>query len=137
MNIRIDRNLGTVRIDVTTDPDHLAKYRLYVWRKNGPNWDLIPNSVVPEFSHTADPKDHEIAHPPLSLQNCLLQLVAKANALAANPANLDLQIKVYQDPLQPGGTPTKQVASYPADYHQPVTPGTDLQLIVEFPFELV
>lgn len=138
MNIKIDSSLGTVRVDVTTDIDHLAKYRLFIWKKNtAKKWELRPDKVEPEFSHTADPTDHSVKMSVKALDGALLQLVAKVNSLVKEPGNLDLKVKITQDPTAIDSPPVSKVAAYGVDFTEPVPFGTDLKIVASYPFELV
>lgn len=137
MNIKIDPNLGDVRVDVTTDIDHLAKYRLFIWKKQGTKWVLKPSSVIPEASHTADPADHGITIPPAALKDSLLQVVAKVNSLIKTPGSLDLQLKVYQAPGGINAPAPAPVDAYPIGNNKPVPFGQDLQVVGSYPFEFV
>ncbi len=128
--IKIDTALGTVRVDVTTDIDHLAKYRLYLWRKVGGAWQLQPGTVEPEFRTTLDPDDHTLTPTPAALHGLMLQLVAKVASLTKNPGRLELVLHVHQDPVSV--TPQTEVgvaASYPVDHHTPVPPGQELRIV--------
>lgn len=139
MKIIIYNALGTVRIDVSTDPDHLAKYGLYLWRKlPSGDWEQIKDSIKPEYSHTADPQDHYVIHSPSVLAGCWLQLGAKVNALTPQPGPLDLQIKVYQDPGPPGtgAGGAGAVTAYRVAHTKPVMPGNDLNLTADYEFDL-
>jgi hypothetical protein len=138
MNIKIDSKLGTVRVDVTTDIDHLAKYRLFIWKKNAAEkWELCPDAVQPEFSHTADPADHSVTMDVMALKDALLQLVAKVNSLVKDPGNLDLKVKVHQDPSGIASPSVSPVMAYGVDFTQPVPFGTDVQIVASYPFEIL
>lgn len=136
MKLKIDGRLGTVRIDLTTDPDHLAKYGLYLWRQlPSKQWEEILESITPAFSHTLNPEDHHISLSATVLDDCWLVIGAKVNAVTQNPGPLDFRVTIRQDPGPPGSTGSK-IASHRVNYTKPVTPGKDLNLTAEYQFDL-
>lgn len=136
--VRLNPALGTVRVDVTTDIDHLARYRLFLAEKSGATWKEIPGTIVPPDSNSRDPKDHEVSLPPAKLDGCLIQVAARVNSLVKTPGPLDMNLRVYQDaPLAPSGgaVAVGNVDTYPVDYHTPVPFGQEKRIVVSFVFQ--
>jgi hypothetical protein len=48
IEIPLDRNLSLIDLDVVTDPDHYAKYKLFLWKKVRNKWTEIPDAVTPK-----------------------------------------------------------------------------------------
>ncbi len=105
MEIEIIKSLPEIDLDISTDPDHYARYKFFLWKKlsNG-KWGKVQDKILPNKADTAWPELHDLLLTPGQLKDHCISVSLSATSLVENASNLELNLIVNQQASGPDET---------------------------------